>query len=217
MNYDKLIFQAVKNYSKAKPQTIVGILVYIDIEDKNTLSYEELREGLRRLIRQKRIAEAVHGKYFDTNGESYPEDFSDISKEEYQEALTHAHREIKSLVNELKSPENKINAFECHVLSIRWKIEKDAYATDQIENAVNDFAEKVNKGLSDKAIGEVNGLEFGPGLVDILVFGAGDDKSSEEIYSTTRDIYSSYPVPLGSAIVRYDKKNRGEIILDIKS
>jgi hypothetical protein len=202
MNYDDLIFQAIRNYSKTKPQTLVGILIYIDIEDRSTISCEELREGIRRLIMEKKISEVTHGKYFDTKKEDYPSEFSDISREEYQEAYDQANRQAKSLLQKINSPKEKYNCFERHVLSIRWKLENNTYVTEEIKQNINVFAEKLNKCLVVKKIGEVNGFEFGSGFVDILVFGEACDKNDEEIYSVARTILISQSLPFGSKIIR---------------
>lgn len=86
MNLDRAIFKAIKNIKEDHPQNLVNILGVVDSQQKLILTYEELQDGLQRLIANGQVAEASPGHYFDPAGQPHSSEFSGISTEDYKEA-----------------------------------------------------------------------------------------------------------------------------------
>lgn len=59
MNLDRDIFKAIKGHTETSPHDLVGILAYIDSQQKLLMTHEELSGGLQRLIDSGQIAEAT--------------------------------------------------------------------------------------------------------------------------------------------------------------
>ena len=83
MSFDRRILKAIKGHSETHPQDLVGILAYVDSQEKLVLTHEELSCGLQRLIESGQIAEATPHKYFDTAGQSHSRVFSGLSLQDH--------------------------------------------------------------------------------------------------------------------------------------
>jgi hypothetical protein len=83
---DTRIYEAVTGSTPDKPLDLVGILHYVDSREKMVLSYDELENGLRRLVEQGRIAELPGNRYYEVKDGSSPSTFMGFSSGEHRRA-----------------------------------------------------------------------------------------------------------------------------------
>lgn len=215
MNLDRRIFKAIEGYSETHPQDLVTILAYVDSQEKLVLSHEELSGGLQRLIESGQIAEATTRKYFDTAGQSHSRKFSGVSLQDHEEACE-AYR--KWFSEALRRVEDKASAGDDltrQKIVIRWKVRSDEYASDADEDAAGALAEQIDSLLSRDNRAEINGLEFGPDCIDILVFGKETDEDTDAIYADIAATFRAFGCPAGSCIIRHYVDRDEEVISDI--
>ena len=214
MTLDRTIFKAIKGHTADNPQDLVRILAFVDARERLLLSYEELSGGLQRLIQDGRIAEAEPQKYFDSLGQTSSRGFSSISLDDYEKACETYQKRFWEADRALKDKEATPDDFTRQKLVIRWKLDDGTYATDDDEDAVEVLCEQIEPILNRNKLAEINGFEFGPGHIDILIFGKETDDDLDSIYADIAPAFRAFPCPPGSHIIRlYEEK--GEVVSDV--
>ena len=97
---------------------------------------------------------------------------------------------------------------------IRWKLKGEEYATDDDEDAAEALTGQIDSILSQNERAEVNGFEFGPGCIDILVFGKETDDDTDAIYADIVAAFRAFGCPPGSCIMRQYEDRDEELISD---
>jgi hypothetical protein len=215
MSLDRRIFKAIKGHSETHPQDLVSILAYIDSQEKLVLTHEELSGGLQRLIESGQIAEAIPHKYFDTVGQSHSRAFSGISLQDHEEACQAYLKLFSEQDREVQNERPSEDDFTRQKIVIRWKLKGDEYPTDADEDAAEALTKKVDSILRQNQRAEINGFEFGPGCIDILIFGKETDDDTDAIYGDILATFRVFGCPPGSCIVRQYEDRDEEVISDI--
>ena len=106
--------------------------------------------------------------------------------------------------------------FTRRALVIRWKLEGDAYASDAEEDAAETLAAAIEPVLEQSGLAEINGFEYGPGSIDILIFGRETDAATDKIHGLIAATFESHGCPSGSCVIGVygDPPNQREVILD---
>jgi hypothetical protein len=213
MSLDRSIFKAIKGHTEDKPQDLVGILAYVDSREKLLLTHEELSGGLERLIRGNQIAEVVPHKFVDTAGRPYSHNFSRLSLSDHEQACQAYRKWFEEQCRLFDNRESSEDDFSRQKVVIRWKLSGSDYATDDDEDSAEVFADQIEPILNQSHRAEVNGFEFGPGYIDILIFGKETDDDTDEIYADIVSAFRSFGCPPGSCIIR-EYEGRGEVVSD---
>jgi hypothetical protein len=87
MNLDNEIFDSIKDHSKENPQNLVSIIDYVDYHQKLIITFEELSEGLVRLIKDGKILEVDNQRYCENTSGQVIKTFTNFSQDDYREAL----------------------------------------------------------------------------------------------------------------------------------
>jgi hypothetical protein len=202
---DSRIYNAIKGHTAAKPQNLAGIIAYVDSQEKLVITREELSTGITRLIEDGLVAESEKHLFVETVKKGAAGSFSGISADEYETAF---REYLKSFDERVQQDDPGVD-FTCQKLIIRWKLDGDAYGTDEDEDAAEAFADAVEPAIAKSGLGEISGFEYGPGIIDILIFGKETEDDIEEIYSLVVDTFKSYGCPSGSCIIKcYDNPRR---------
>jgi len=212
-NYlDRQIYKAIKGHTSANPQTLVGILAYVDSQEKMVMTHEELSGGLTRLMADGLIAEADKHQFFEVAGTSVRSTFSGLSPDEHETAC----RGYSQWFDAQLERDDPGADFTRQKLVIRWKLDGDSYGTDDDEDATEAFADAIEPAIENSGLAEINGFECGPGLIDILIFGKETDDDMDDIYPLVVDTFKSYGCPKGSCIIKCygEAENRREVICD---
>lgn len=109
MNYERYILEAIKGYTKTNPQTLSGIIMYIDSVDKSIISQKDLASGLKQLIEDGKVAEINPLKYIETKGITFPRNVSNISSKIYEQACMEYREQFKKIYDEIESKKNTQN------------------------------------------------------------------------------------------------------------
>lgn len=213
MRLDRSIFKAIKGHTEDNPQDLVGILACVDSQEKMLLTHEELSGGLQRLIQGNQIAEVAPHKYVDTAGRTFSPSFSGLSAGDHERACQEYGRWFEEQARLAHNKEPSEDDFSSQKLVIRWKLSGNDYATDDDEDAAEVFAVQIERILDQTHRAEVNGFEFGPGYIDILIFGKETDDDTDEIYADIVSIFRSFGCPPGSNIIR-EYEGGDEIVSD---
>lgn len=210
-NYlDRRIYKAIKGYSSARPQTLVGILANVDSQEKLVMTHEELSSGLTRLIADGLIAEAGTHHFFEVVGTNVPSAFSGLSLGEHESAC----RNYREWFHQQRQRDDSGADFSRQKLVIRWKLDGDSYGTDDDEDATEAFADAIEPVIEQSGLAEINGFEYGPGVIDILIFGKETDDDMDEIYALVVDTFKSYGCPTGSCIIkRYGEAGNSRVVV----
>ena len=212
-NYlDRRIFKAVKGHTSTQPQTLVGILAYVDSQEKMVMTHEEFSGGLTRLIDDGLIAEADTHQFFEVVGSIQPSTFSGLSPDEHESAC----RDYRKWFDEQLQRDDPGADFTRQKLVIRWKLDGDSYGTDDDEDATEAFANAIEPAIENSGLAEINGFENGPGLIDILIFGKETDDDMDDLYALIVDTFKAYGCPKGSCIIKCygEAENRREVTCD---
>ena len=214
MSFDRRILKAIKGHSETDPQDLVGILAYVDSQERLVLNHEELSGGLQRLIESGQIAEATPHKYFDTAGQSHSRVFSGLSLQDHEEACQAYRNWFWEESQKVQSKEPSEDDFTRQKIVIRWKLKGAEYATDADEDAAEALSEQIDAILRQNKRAEINGFEFGPGCIDILIFGKETDDDTDAIYADIVATFRAFGCPPGSCIVRQYEYRDEEVISD---
>ena len=214
MSFDRRILKAIKSHSETAPQDLVGILAYVDSQEKLVLTHEELSGGLQRLIESGQIAEATPHKYFDTAGQSHSRVFSGLSLQDHEEACQAYRKWFWEESQKVQNKEPSEDDFTRQKIVIRWKLKGDEYATDADEDAADAFTEQIDAILRQSKRAEINGFEFGPGCIDILIFGKETDDDTDAIYADIVATFRGFGCPPGSCVIRQYEYRDEEVISD---
>lgn len=214
MSLDRRIFKAIEGHSETHPQDLVSILAYVDSRERLVLTHEELSGGLLRLIESGQIAEAKPHKYFDTAGQSHSREFSGLSLQDHEKACQAYRRWFEEQYRKLQNEEPSENDFTRQKIVIRWKLKGDEYATDDDEDASETLTEQIDPILKQNKRAEINGFEFGPGSIDILIFGKETDDDTDAIYADIVATFRAFKCPPGSCIIRQYEDRDEEVISD---
>ena len=214
MSFDRRILKAIKSHSETAPQDLVGILAYVDSQEKLVLTHEELSGGLQRLIESGEIAEATPHKYFDTAGQSHSRGFSGLSLQDHEEACQAYRKWFWEQYRKVQNKEPSEDDFTRQKIVIRWKLKGDEYATDADEDAAEALTEQIDSILRQNKRAEINGFEFGPGCIDILIFGKETDDDTDAIYAAIVATFRGFGCPPGSCVIRQYEYRDEEVISD---
>jgi hypothetical protein len=210
-NYlDRRIYKAITGYTPDHAQSLVGILAYVDSQEKMLLTHEELVGGLKRLIEAGLVTEATNHAFFESVRTDAARAFSGISPDVFESACRDYHNWFASQLQQ----DDDGAAFTRQKLVIRWKLNGDTYPTDNDEDATETFATAIESAIAESGLGEINGFEHGAGLIDILIFGRETDDDVDDIYSLIADTFKSYGCPPGSCIIKCYHDPRREVVCD---
>jgi hypothetical protein len=212
-NYlDRRIYKAIEGHTCAQPQTLVGILAYVDSQEKMVLTREELSGGLTRLMEAGLIAESNTHLFYEMVGATEPSAFSGISPDEHELAC----RDYTKWFDDQLKQDDPGEGFTRQKLIIRWKLNDNSYPTEDDEDATEAFAEAIEPAIAKSGLAEINGFECGSGLIDILIFGKETDDDMEDLYAMIVDTFRSYGCPTGSCIIKCygEAEKRREVICD---
>ena len=210
MNLDAVIFKAIKGSTPDAPQSLVGILAFVDAGEKLVLSYEELIGGLERLVERGQITQVAPDQFCETHAPASPRVMSLISRRDYERACMAYHKLAKQAMRQTSTT----NDFTREKMVIRWAIADDQYASKQDENDVESLAKLIAAALEPNNFAEVNGFQFGRGHIDILIFGKATDDDTDAIYSVIVPIFKAFGCPPGSYLVREYSDYRSDLVSD---
>ena len=214
MSLDRSIFKAIKGHTPENPCDLVGILYFVDGRERLVLSHEELSGGLQRLIQAGQIAKAEPHRYFESAGQTHAFTFSAISQDDYKKACEAYQKKFWEEYRAVKGREPSPDDFTRQKLVIRWKLEGRNYATDDDEDAAELLCEQLDAILSRTKLAEINGVEFGPGYINILIFGKETDDDLDFIYADIAPAFRAFNCPPGSQIIRFYEQ-QGEVVSDV--
>jgi hypothetical protein len=214
MSLDRRIFKAIKGHSESNPQDLVSILAYVDSQERLVLTHEELSGGLQRLIESGQIAESRPHKYFDTAGQSHSRVFSGLSLQDHEEACQAYRKWFWEQGRKVQNRKPSGNDLTRQKIVIRWKLKGDEYATDADEDAAEALTEQIDPILRQNEQAEINGFEFGPGYIDILIFGRETDDDTDTVYADIVTAFRAFGCPPGSCIMRQYEDRDEEVISD---
>ncbi len=212
MSFDRRIFKAIKGHSETNPQDLVSILAYVDSQERLVLTHAELSG--ERLIESGQIAEATPHKYFDTSGQSYSRVFSGLSLQDHEEACQAYRKVFWEHYRKDQNKEPSEDDFTQQKIVIRWKLKGDEYATDADEDAAEALTERLDPILRLTNRAEINGFEFSPGYIDILIFGKETDDDTDAIYADIVATFRAFGCPPGSCVIRQYEDRDEEVISD---
>ncbi len=216
MDVQRDIYKAIKGYTKSNPQNIVGILGAVDARQKLLLTYEELCAGLKGLIEAGKIIEISPTQFCenkDASKISKVSHFAGFSFKEFEQACDEYSKMMERFMKEIENNEGE-DDFGVQKIVIRWKLSGNNYATEDDEDRVEEFAEKIDEILQKDSRAEVNGFEYGPGQIDVLIFGSEKNENTDDIYLKIVNVFKAYGCPIGSSIIRNYLKNNEEVESD---
>lgn len=211
MVFDRDILKSVKGHTKFKPQSLEGILGYVDGLQKTILTLEELEGGLRHLIESGQIAETGRLRFYDPEGMPASREFSGLTAEDHERAYEAYCRWFDEQDEKSELDEDALTRQK---ITLRWRIEGNRFPTDADEEAAEALAERVDLALSRVAGAEINGFEMGPGIIDILIFGMETDEDIESIYNNVVPTFRTFRCPPGSCIIRHYADRGTDVISD---
>ena len=100
VEFDHLIFEAIRTGTEVKPIAVWSILACVDLYQRVLLTREELGEGLARLIRAGRVAEAAQSTYFNSTGKSSSQVFSGLSEAAHDQGFDFYRRLAQEVADE---------------------------------------------------------------------------------------------------------------------
>jgi hypothetical protein len=100
-------------------------------------------------------------------------------------------------------------------LVLRWKLPDNRFPDDEDEDRAEELAEHIEPLLSQSALGEVNGFEFGRGQIDILIFGKATDCDVDELYKLLVGPFRDHGCPPGSSIIRFYNDGKKSLESDV--
>ena len=86
---------------------------------------------------------------------------------------------------------------------IRFKLSHNDFPTDEDEKEAEGLAMQLDAVLTEDGRGEINGMEYMAGWMNILIFGRETDDDTDNIYEQIRPAFLDYPYLRGSHIVRW--------------
>lgn len=216
MDLQRDIYKATKGATRDKPQNLAGIIGIVDARQKLMITYDELCSGLKSLIESGKITQLSAGEFYETEdiGRSVAKNkFICIAKEQYEKAVAEYLKIAQVCLDEIENQTDK-DDFGFQKLAIRWKLPGKKYATHKDEDCAEEFTEKIEVILGEDGRAEVNGFEYGPGHIDILVFGSESNQDTDNIYLSIIDAFKTYGCPKGSYIIRNYLNSEDEVISD---
>lgn len=99
---------------------------------------------------------------------------------------------------------------------IRWALDSNRFPTDEDEVSFQNFGRQLEPILETSGLAEINGIEFGSGEMELLIFGKETDEDVDQIYELIRDHFNNYGCPSGSHIRKcYEEKNQEVICNEV--
>ena len=86
MNFDELIFEAIRGSTSDRPADLVAIMYHVDSRMKAMMLHGELVGGLERLIKSGHIRELSGHRFYEVTDGTGPGTFSGLSFEEHKRA-----------------------------------------------------------------------------------------------------------------------------------
>jgi hypothetical protein len=216
MDLQRDIYKAIKGTTRDKPQNLVGIIGTVDARQKLVVTYNELCAGLKSLIETGKITQLSPVEFYeieDVRGSITKDQFICISQKQYQKAIAEYLKMAQECLDEMENQTAK-DDFGFQKLAIRWKLPGEKYATHKDEDCAEKLTEKIEGILREDGRAEVNGFEYGPGHIDILIFGRESNQDTDNIYLSIIDAFRTYGCPKGSYIIRNYLNSEEEVISD---
>ena len=133
---------------------------------------------------------------------------------DHEEACQAYRKRFWEQYGKVQNEESSEDDFTRQKIVIRWKLKGDEYATDADEDAAEALTEQIDAILSQNKPAEINGFEFGPGYIDILIFGKETDDDTDAIYADIVAAFRAFRCPAGSCIIRQYEDKDDEVISD---
>jgi len=202
--YDQLIYEAIQSSTPSGPCGLVYILGYVDGRDKSILSHDQFNGGLQRLIEDGRIKEVLPHKFIATKGEE-ASSFSGLSIPQFEQAYLDYREAFEKIAGPIDD-DVLDDGLDFQKVLIMWKLPNGRCANfedlDQVQGLVNELEKVLDE--DEAGIFDFGGIE---GFIEVPIYGKEGDEATDTIYSLIIDVFTAYPKPPGSHIVRVDDEN----------
>ena len=216
---DRRIFQSIRGSTPEYPQTLAGIINWIDASERLIPTYEDISGGLDRLIETGQIAETATHCFCEQSNVRPSKTFSGVTESDYATAVAEYVSWSERIRNESSRRARSADDFVGHILTLVWSTLNDRWPTDEDQDAAAKLSDAIAPILTQSGLAYVNGYAHGGGprgcYIGILIFGKPTDSNVDHIYSLLAPLFRKFNCPQGSRIIRRYSDGKREIESDV--